>query len=336
MPSPEPLDAAEGELLRAVDQATQLARWIQARRPSAREKPDRTPLTVADLAVQAVLAAALERVGPADPIVAEEDSSALREEGDALAEEVLHFVRPFLGTITRRRLAQLLDLGTGTPAERYWAVDPIDGTEGFLRGGHFVVALALVERGRPTIAFLGCPTLDARGADDRLAEPDHRGLIGSLVIARRGRGTWVSPLEALDFAPARVSTVATLSEARMLRSFAASHIDVDATRQFVQAAGIERPPVLMDSQAKHAAIAMGRADLFVRMPTTPDYREHVWDHAAGALAIEESGGQVTDLAGRPLDFGTGRRLEQNAGIVASNGRLHDAIISTLAAPRARG
>jgi 3'(2'), 5'-bisphosphate nucleotidase len=72
------------------------------------------------------------------------------------------------------------------------------------------------------------------------------------------------------------------------------------------------------------------------MPTTPDYREHVWDHAAGALAIEESGGQVTDLAGRPLDFGTGRRLEQNAGIVASNGRLHDAIISTLAAPRARG
>jgi 3'(2'), 5'-bisphosphate nucleotidase len=333
MPSPEPLDAAEGELLRAVDQATQLARWIQARRPSAREKPDRTPLTVADLAVQAVLAAALERVGPADPIVAEEDSSALRD-GDALADDVLHFVRPFLGEMTRARLAQLLDGGAGPAGDRYWALDPIDGTEGFLRGGHFVVALALVERGRPTLALLGCPTLDAREPNQSLSAPDRRGLVGSILVARRGGGAFVSPLEALDFAPARASTAASLSAARMLRSVAESHIDIDATERFVRAAGMTGPPVLMDSQAKHAAIAMGRADLLVRIPASSSYREHVWDQAAGTLAIQEAGGQVTDLAGRPLDFGAGRRLERNTGVVASNSVLHDAIVSALGARRA--
>jgi 3'(2'), 5'-bisphosphate nucleotidase len=335
--SPEPLDAAIGELVRAVDQATQLARWIQSRRPAAREKTDRTPLTVADLAVQAVLISALDRISPNDTVVAEEEASMLRvEQGDTLADEVLHFVRPFLGEITRSHLAHLIDAGAGTPGERYWALDPIDGTEGFLRGRHFVVALALVERGRPTMAVLGCPTLDARGAHGSLSEPDRGGLIGSILLARRGRGAWVSPLEALDFAPVRVSGTPSLPAARMLQSAAASHFDVGATRRFVQAAGFESPPVVMDSQAKHAAIGMGRADLFVRIPATPGYREHVWDHAAGALVVEEAGGHVTDLAGQPLDFGAGRRLERNAGVVASNGLLHPAISSLLAAQSARG
>jgi 3'(2'), 5'-bisphosphate nucleotidase len=330
MSSREMLDAVPCELLRAVDQATQLACSIQAKRPSARQKSDRTPLTVADLAVQAMLISALDHISPNDTVVAEEEASVLEgEQGHRLADEVLHFVRPFLGQITRPRLAQLIEAGAGTPGDRYWALDPIDGTEGFLRGGHFVVAVALVEHGRPTMALLGCPTLDARGSDETLAEPDHRSSIGSILLARRGRGAWVCSLEALDFAPIRVSNVAALREARMLRSVAESHIDVDATRRFAQAAGMERAPVLMDSQAKYAAIAMGRADLLVRIPSTPGYREHVWDHAAGALAVEEAGGHVTDIAGRPLDFGAGRRLERNEGIVASNGLLHGAIISAL-------
>ena len=333
--APEPLDAAAQDLLRAVDQGAQLARWIQTHGPRAREKADRTPLTVADLAVQAVVSATLERAFPDDPLVAEEDASALQGDGgDALADDVLHFVRPFLRGITRTRLVQLQSLGGGAPGERYWALDPIDGTEGFLRGGHYVVALALVEHGRPTIALLGCPTLDAGGAE--LALHDRRGVTGSVVFARRGRGTWISPVEAVDFTPVRVSGTTTLREARMLRSFVESHIDVDATHRFEQAAGIERPPILMDSQAKHAAISMGRAELFVRIPASPSYRERVWDHAAGALAIEEAGGRVTDLAGRPLDFGAGRRLERNDGVVASNGLLHPAIIRGLAARSGRG
>jgi 3'-phosphoadenosine 5'-phosphosulfate (PAPS) 3'-phosphatase len=34
----------------------------------------------------------------------------------------------------------------------------------------------------------------------------------------------------------------------------------------------------------------------------PDYREAMWDQAAGALLVEEAGGRVTDLDGLPLDF----------------------------------
>ena len=114
----------------------------------------------------------------------------------------------------------------------------------------------------------------------------------------------------------------------MLRSFAESHIDVEATGAFIRAAGIERAPVLMDSQAKHVAIATGRADLFVRIPPG-DYPEHIWDHAAGTLAVEEAGGLVTDLDGQTLDFSTGRRLGRNRGVIAANRHLHSRVVEIL-------
>ena len=48
------------------------------------------------------------------------------------------------------------------------------------------------------------------------------------------------------------------------------------------------------------------------------------------LAVEEAGGRVSDVTGKPLDFTHGRQLEQNAGIVATNGALHDAVIEAVA------
>lgn len=59
----------------------------------------------------------------------------------------------------------------------------------------------------------------------------------------------------------------------------------------------------------------------------------IWDQAAGALLIEEAGGRVTDRHGEPLDFACGRTLARNVGIIASNGRLHEAVIDAL---RTRG
>ena len=58
-------------------------------------------------------------------------------------------------------------------------------------------------------------------------------------------------------------------------------------------------------------------------------REKIWDQAAGAILIEEAGGRVTDMHGEPLDFGCGRTLARNAGIIASNGHLHEAVIEAL-------
>ena len=65
------------------------------------------------------------------------------------------------------------------------------------------------------------------------------------------------------------------------------------------------------------------------MPTRADYREKIWDHAAGALIVEEAGGTVTDITGRPLEFHHGRELSANRGVIATNGRLHKRVIEVM-------
>ena len=78
-------------------------------------------------------------------------------------------------------------------------------------------------------------------------------------------------------------------------------------------------------------VARGEAALYLRLPRvqTPDYRENIWDHAAGAIVVEEAGGKVTDTYGKPLDFTAGSKLIHNHGVVASNGTLHDAVLAEL-------
>jgi 3'(2'), 5'-bisphosphate nucleotidase len=332
------LDGQLSQVLRAVDQAAQLAHWIRQHTVVALTKHDRTPLTIADLAAQAVVAHALERAFPDDALVAEEDASTLETDaGRALFDPILDFVHPFLPSLTAPELSRLLDRGRATHGTRFWVLDPVDGTEGFLRkDGHYVVALALIEANSPTIGVLGCPTLNAGGllVPDAAHGRNSSLPYGSLMVARRGRGAWVSPLETVEFAPVRVSNITRLRDARTLRSFLDSHIDVEATRGFVRAAGIARPPVLLDSQAKHALIAAGHADLFVRIPADAGYRKQIWDHAAGALAIEEAGGRITDLNGQPLDFSAGPRLVHNEGVIASNGHLHARVVAVVRTARA--
>ena len=89
----------------------------------------------------------------------------------------------------------------------------------------------------------------------------------------------------------------------------------------------------MDSQAKYAVLAAGEGDVLLRLISNsrPDYRERIWDQAAGSIVIEEAGGRITDLDGKPLDFSHGRKLEKNRGILATNGHLHDAVLSGLRA-----
>ncbi len=76
---------------------------------------------------------------------------------------------------------------------------------------------------------------------------------------------------------------------------------------------------------------MGSLYLRLLSPQKPDYREKIWDQAAGSLIIEEAGGWVTDLHGKPLDFTAGRTLALNRGVLASNGHLHPAAIGALRA-----
>ena len=76
-------------------------------------------------------------------------------------------------------------------------------------------------------------------------------------------------------------------------------------------------------------VARGQADAYLRMPTKKGYVERIWDHAAGSLVASESGCFATDIAGRALDFGHGRGLEKNKGVVCAPPALHGRFIAAI-------
>jgi 3'(2'), 5'-bisphosphate nucleotidase len=116
-----------------------------------------------------------------------------------------------------------------------------------------------------------------------------------------------------------------------LRSYEEAHTNVGQIDRMARLLGVQAEPVRMDSQAKYAVLGAGKGDVILRLlsPEKPDYREKIWDQAAGSIIVEESGGQVSDLSGKPLDFHTGRTLERNRGVLATNGRLHQAFLDAL-------
>jgi 3'(2'), 5'-bisphosphate nucleotidase len=122
----------------------------------------------------------------------------------------------------------------------------------------------------------------------------------------------------------------------VLRSVESGHTDKGKATDLSRAFGSLVAPIGMDSQAKYAVLAAGGGDAIVRLisPKRPDYKEMVWDQAAGSLVIQEAGGRITDLDGQPLDFRQGRTLAANRGILATNGRLHELLLSGLRAIKA--
>lgn len=305
--------------LRAVRDGARLASRIREHvKDRALVKADRSPVTVADFAVQALVANRLADRFPHDPLVAEEDAAVLRASaGQTTLESVLAALRPSASDLDPNRVLDLVDRGRGVPGERFWTLDPVDGTQGFVRGDQFVVALALIVRGRVEIGLLGCPELSLS---------ERPGAAGSIACAVRNRGAFHASLTGHEFIPLRVSPCHDPHVARVLRSFEADHIDVGAFDATIRTLGVGRPPILMDSQAKHAVIAAGGAELLIRIPASKSFRDKIWDQAAGSLIVEEAGGRVTDLRGASLDFETGRLLTRNEGVVASNGLLHTAIL----------
>lgn len=85
----------------------------------------------------------------------------------------------------------------------------------------------------------------------------------------------------------------------------------------------------MDSQAKYASIARGAGDIYLRLPTSKTYQEKIWDHAAGDLIVREAGGVVTDAEGKRLDFGLGRTLRDNKGVVAAPAAVHGMVLEAV-------
>jgi len=207
---------------------------------TVQHKQDGSPLTLADQAAHRVIADRL--VGSHLVVVSEEDQD-------------LHL-----------------------SAERYWLVDPLDGTKDFLAGnGEFTVNIALVDQGRPVLGVVFAPA------------------INTFYSGVAGMGAWRT----------RESVVETLSahtrsdSLRVAVSRFHDHPDVDI---FAAQNGIAER-VAIGSALKYGLLATGEVDVFPRLVGSSE-----WDTAAGQAVLEAAGGQVLDWhTGKALQYGKPRR-----------------------------
>ncbi len=307
--------------IEAVRAASRLCRSVRDSFSDAlaTHKADKSPVTVADLGSQVLISLTLGAAFPTDPVMGEEDASQIRGDARGVIREALEVqlanASPGLdGSAIEAALERCA--GAGGPTGRWWTLDPVDGTKGFLRGGQYAVALALVDGGEVRLGVLGCPNLER--ADGRT---------GSIFVAEQGGGTWELALDG-DATPIRVSVapITDPSRARYAESLEAAHSAQDEAGAIAARLGITEPPVRLDSQAKYGLVARGDASVYLRIPRG-GYVENVWDHAAGAIVVTEAGGIVTDVGGAPLDWTTGRRLTRNRGIIAAPAAIHGAVVA---------
>jgi len=310
--------------IEAVRAASRVCRSVQEKiTPDVMQKDDRSPVTVADFASQAVICRALGAAFPSDPIIGEEESSKLRqEENSPFLDRILAELRAVgIETCGKEACAWIDRASQKAYVPRFWTLDPIDGTKGFVRKEQYAISLALVIDGQIQVALLGCPNLacDASG-----------GKIGTLLYAIRGKGSWSLPLNGeSDPRAVRASTVSDPKQARFCESVEAAHTAQGLAAKVAAMLGIVREPLRLDSQAKYAVVARGDAEIYLRLPAKFGYKEKIWDHAGGVLIVEEAGGSVCDVTGKSLEFNHGHELLANRGVVAANRPLHPRVLEAL-------
>jgi 3'(2'), 5'-bisphosphate nucleotidase len=296
-------------------------------------KSDKSPVTIADFGAQALIIKAIHQNFPNDAIVGEEDSHTLKHNHQIRAqvwESVVSTTLPDeaeeskLGKLqNEQEMLDMIDLGqdAGGPSGRKWALDPVDGTAGFLRGGQYAISLGLLVDGVVQVGVLGCPNLPrnrsavSESNGSLSAEELERGII---ISAIRGKGCSEFPLEprgSLKRVQLPGKQLDNVAEAVLCEPFDSSHSSHDDQKAISKILGIHKQSVRMDSSAKYAAVARGMADIYLRLPTAKPYEERIWDHAAGYLIVGEVGGTVVDANGKDLDFSKGRTLKDNKGVV---------------------
>ncbi len=309
--------------IEAVLKACRLCASVQDTLSSrdAIEKTDRSPVTVADYGAQAIVIAELRSAFPRDKIVAEEDTGNLRLRVNAdVKSRVISEVRRIL-PLADKEIMEAIDLGTRQPdaSSRFWTLDPLDGTQGFLRGEQFAVALALIEEGQVVLGVLGCPNLP-------LHFEKSGGARGCIFVATKNQGAFMRALEDPVEAPVHVDGVHDVTQAIFCESVESGHSSHDASARIMRTMNVQKAPRRMDSQCKYAAVSRGEASVYLRLPSEKDYEEKIWDHAAGCILVMEAGGVVTDIPGHALDFSYGRTLHANKGVIATNRGLHPQVL----------
>lgn len=250
---------------------------------------------------------------------------------------------------------EVIDLGgsgsggrEGGGGTRFWAMDPIDGTSAFLKGQQYAVSLALIENGKEVLGVLGCPNLpvevimDGRMEEGRVTvenSENGNGLMGVMLSAVRGDGFatvremgrgGLKPAKKVDrrAGTAKGDEGVKLSDLHFVDSSLSAATSSSKVRELAEMAGARYPGTeIYSSHMRYAAMVLGgRAHVQVRVPHSKRAAWCLWDHAGSQLIYTESGaGKVTDLYGREIDFGTGRKLSRNWGLITADESVHDKV-----------
>ena len=246
-------------LLDAAHAAGQVVMRHRAAGVTAETKADKSVVTAADREAEAVILDVLARVAPGVPVVAEEESSA-----------------------GRQPLA----------AERFFLVDPLDGTKEFLSGGEdFTVNIALIEQGVPVLGVVYVP------AEGTMWWGEGAGAF---------RAAWPIDGEKGVYTPVGCSTCGEAPRAVASKSHATPE-----TETYLQHVGAG-DRLSIGSSLKFLLVADGRADLYPRAGPTME-----WDTAAADAVLRAAGGMTYDLQGQPLTYGKPHYF--NPGFVATGG-----------------
>ena len=221
---------------------------VYARDFNVEMKADRSPVTEADRVADDIICAELARLHPVLPILSEESAPTAWGE--------------------RQRW------------NRYWLVDPLDGTKEFVKGnGEFTVNIALVEDHRAVLGVVLAPALNL----------EFSGICG--------RGAW-----RRDADGPQVPMSASQEPSAPLRVMGSrSHPGPGLSAFLARLGPHELKP--MGSSLKVCMVADGQADIYPRLGPTSE-----WDTAAAQAILESAGGGMMDLAGQPLRYNTRDRL----------------------------
>jgi 3'(2'), 5'-bisphosphate nucleotidase len=189
-------------------------------------------------------------------------------------------------------------------AERIFFVDPLDGTQEFIaRNGEFVVMIGVVDGERATVGVITAPDRDRTWIGSTQ--------LGAFEVASDGSRKKLQPSQTPECA--RASLVVSRSH------------QTAANQQLLESLGSAEIVKLGSAGLKGCAVAAGEADIYVG-PKGAGLR---WDACAIDAIVCASGGQFSDLSGQRLDY-RAANLKNDGGLLATNGRLHDSVISHLA------
>jgi 3'(2'), 5'-bisphosphate nucleotidase len=204
---------------------------------------------------------------------------------------------------------ELPDDGSRLGRPRVWMVDPIDGTRDFIRGRPgYVVMIGLCLDGRPALGAVAHPRTD---------------MVWSGVV---GQGAWCDQPDGTRV-PMRTSALAEPRGVRIVVSQSRRSPQIDAFRL---ALGVTDEMSVGSVGLKVALVCQGERDLYLY----PGEQTKLWDTCGPEAILIAAGGRMSDMDGRPLDYGKAD-LNNRSGVVASNGPLHDHVIRALAVARGK-